>query len=343
MKEENMAFEIKTWEIIQGELNEVNTSLTENNRKEREDLEKWIKTNSKILGDDILVFGEQVWTKSGPLDFIGVDNTGNLVIVELKREKLARDVLAQAIDYASDVANWDIDKLNEICLGFSGNTLDDHIVEKFENVDLKDLMINKAQRLLLVGFSIDEALSRMVEWLSSTYDLGINAIILNYAVTSSGNELLSRTVVIPEEVEKEKTNKKTFTISMSDTPGNYEPEKLKELLRVYLTNNQWSSKRIKNILLPVLLKIDRINRDQLKKEFVKVDGNAGGAESENQAGYFIALISNQLGQTKKDFLRQVIHYEYPRFHWEKDNFSIIPEYKNLVREVIEEIDELAGN
>jgi hypothetical protein len=155
--------------------------------------------------------------------------------------------------------------LNEICLGFSGNTLEDHIAEKFENVELKDLVINKAQRLLLVGFSIDEALSRMVEWLSSKYDLGINAIILNYVVTSSGNELLSSTVIIPEEVEKEKTNKKTFTIPMSDAPGNYELDKLKELLRVYLNNNQWSSKRIKNILLPVLLKKDKINRDQLKK------------------------------------------------------------------------------
>ncbi|MDR0306832.1 MAG: hypothetical protein LBI42_08345 [Chitinispirillales bacterium] len=148
-----MATEIKTWEIINGELNEVNSSLAENNRKEREDLEKWIKTNSKILGDDILVFGEQVWTKSGPLDYIGIDNTGNIVIVELKRDKLARDVLAQA-------------------------------------------------------------------------------------------------------------------------------------------------------------------------------------------GYFIALISNKLGQAKKDFLRQVIHYEYPRFYWEKDNFSIRTEYKELVKEIIEEKEEM---
>ena len=176
----------------------------------------------------------------------------------------------------------------------------------------------------------------MIEWLSSKYGLGINAIILNYVVTSSGNELLSRTVIIPEEVEKEKTNKKSFTIPMSDEPGDYEPEKLKELLRVYLNNNQWSSKRIKNILLPVLLKKDKINRDQLKKEFVK----AGGAESENQAGYFIALISSQLGQAKKDFLRQVIHYEYPRFHWGKDNFSIKSEYKELVREILHETNEM---
>jgi len=162
-----MATEIKTWEIIDGELVEINTTLAQNERKEKDDLEKWLKTNPKILGDNILIFGEQVRTKSGPLDYLGIDNSGNLVIVELKRDKLARDVLAQAIDYASDVANWDIEKLNEICLTFSGNSLEDYITDHFENIELDDLVINKAQRLLLVGFSIDEALSRMIEWLSS--------------------------------------------------------------------------------------------------------------------------------------------------------------------------------
>lgn len=326
-----MATEIKTWEIIDDELTEINTTLAQNGRKEKDDLEKWLKTNPKILGDNILVFGEQVWTKSGPLDYLGIDNNGNLVIVELKRGKLARDVLAQAIDYASDVANWDLEKLNEICLKFSDNSLEDYITDYFDNVELEDLVINKAQRLLLVGFSIDEALSRMIEWLSSKYDVGINAIILNYVKTSSGNELLSRTVIIPEEIEKEKSNKKKFTIPMSDEPGAYEPERLKELLKNYFNNKQWSSKRLKNIVLPVLLKKEKITREQLKKEFVK----AGEATDENKAGYFIALISNQLGQTKKDFLRQIIHYEYPKYPWEKDNFSIVPEYKELVEEILE--------
>ena len=57
-------------------------------------MEKWIKTKTEILGNDILIIGEQVYTKSGVLDFLGIDNNGNLVIVELKREKLARVVLA---------------------------------------------------------------------------------------------------------------------------------------------------------------------------------------------------------------------------------------------------------
>lgn len=117
---------------------------------------------------------------------------------------------------------------------------------------------------------------------------------------------------------------------MSDEPGIYEPEKLKELLKNYLNNNQWSSKRIRDILLPVLLKKDKLTREQLKREFVK----AGEAVDENKAGYFIALISNQLGQAKKDFLRQIIHYEYPKYHWEKDNFSVRPEYKELLKEII---------
>jgi len=64
---------------------------------------------------------------------LGIDNNGNLVIVELKRDKLARDVLAQAIDYASDVANWDIEKLNEICLTLCPGKVSNSQHEKTKN------------------------------------------------------------------------------------------------------------------------------------------------------------------------------------------------------------------
>ncbi|MBD0297182.1 MAG: DUF91 domain-containing protein [Flavisolibacter sp.] len=96
-----MATEIKTWQLINGNLTPVSSSLVDNGRKEKDDLEQWIKSNPEILGNDIAIIGEQVLTKSGPLDFLGIDRSGNLVIVELKRDKLPREVLAQAIDYAS--------------------------------------------------------------------------------------------------------------------------------------------------------------------------------------------------------------------------------------------------
>ena len=133
-----MATRIKTWEIIDEELKETGESMIEMARKEKDHLEKWIKTNPKILGEDILIIGEQVYTKSGPLDFLGIDNSGNTVIVELKRDMLPRSVLTQAIDYASDVSSWDMNKLNEVCLEYSNQSLEDIISEKFEGIELEE-------------------------------------------------------------------------------------------------------------------------------------------------------------------------------------------------------------
>src|SRR5690554_4691928 len=131
-----MATKIQTWEIVGDELKEIDTSMVDVSRKEK-DLEDWIKTNPKILGQDILVIGEQVYTRSGPLDFLGIDNLGNIVIIELKRDKLAREVLAQAIDYASGVAAWDVEKISNICLEYSGQSLEDYLSENFEEIQLE--------------------------------------------------------------------------------------------------------------------------------------------------------------------------------------------------------------
>ncbi|MBI3194581.1 MAG: DUF91 domain-containing protein [Ignavibacteriae bacterium] len=280
-----MATEIKTWQIVDGKLTAVTSSLTDGKRKEKEDLERWIKTNPEILGEDITLIGEQVETKSGPLDFLGIDNKGNIVIVELKRDSLPREVLAQAIDYASDVADWDIDKLSEICQAFTGQSLADYLSQKFPETGEEELVINQAQRLLLVGFSIEESLNRMLEWLSSKYSIGINAIILNYTKTGKGDELLSRTVAIPEEVERAKTNRQRFVIDKSNEPGTYDENSLQEKLTQYLSKDLHSAKRIRDYILPILLTHDIISREELRKEFVKMGGG-----NENQAGYFLALI-----------------------------------------------------
>jgi hypothetical protein len=329
-----MATEIKTWQIVEGKLTQISSTLAENGRKEKDDLEQWIKSNPEILGADIAIIGEQIQTKSGPLDFLGIDDNGNLVVVELKRDKLPREVLAQAVDYASDIATWDIDQLNTHCQKFTGQTLIDYLSEKFPEKQTEDITINQAQRLLLVGFSVEEPLSRMIEWLSSNYNLGINAIVLNYIKTASGDELLSRTVIIPEEVEREKTNKKKFVIAMSNEPGTYDIETLGEKLKKYLSKNIVTCQRLREIFIPVLLKKGMTTREQMRKEFVKL----GGAPDESQAGYFLSLISIQLGLKTNDFLRQVIGYEFPNYHWEKNNFQVKQEYKTLVEEVLKEIN-----
>lgn len=204
-----MATEILLWEVKEGKLVKSETSMVDSGRKEVEDLEKWIKSNSQILGDDLLIIGEQIQTKRGPLDFLGIDKSGNLIVIELKRDKLHREVLAQAIDYVSDVASWDADRIDAECEKYTGKKLGEFLIENFdlEEQSIDDLSINTFQKILLVGTAVDESLERMVEWLSNNYNVGINILIFKYTRTKSGDEILAKTAIISEEVEKEKSQK----------------------------------------------------------------------------------------------------------------------------------------
>jgi len=205
-----MVTEIKLWEINEGKLIPSNISLTEAGRTETDDLEKWIRNNPGLLGEEIVLIGEQVMTKRGPLDFLGIDRSGNLVIIELKRDRLHREVLAQAIDYASDLASWDLERLNAECEKHTGKRIEECLSENLDLDDeaLEEISINNFQKILLVGTSVDESLERMIEWLSDNYDMGINVLIFKYTQTKSGDEIIAKTTIIPEEIEQEKSQRR---------------------------------------------------------------------------------------------------------------------------------------
>lgn len=335
-----MATEIGVWQIIDGKLEHIDISMAQAGRKEVEDLEKWIKNNPIVLGQDILIIGEQVRTKSGPLDFLGIDKSGNLVVIELKRDRLPRDALSQAIDYVSDVASWDIDKINEECLKYTKielnaeQELEDYLSENFGDIDLESIIINGTQRILLVGFSIDEPLERMIDWLSNNYGVGVNALVLKYIKTKNNEELLARTMIIPEDIEKERSPKRSIRFKPpSDEPGTYEENKLEELLKNYLKIERITPKRIKNILIPLCLKNQVVSRDMLKEELIKRKETS----EEGKAGIIVTTISKEIGIAERDYLRQIIRYDKPN-PWEKENYRLVDKYKDMVNKLLEELN-----
>ena len=329
-----MTTKIRTWQIVDGRLKAVESSMTEEGKTEVYDLEAWIASNPSIVGPDLIIIGRQVPTRSGPLDLLAVDKDGNLVIIELKRDVLPRDALAQAIDYASDIADWNIEKISGVCIKYVQKNLEDVLNERFPDINLESINVNETQRIILVGFSIESSLERMIGWLSNNYDVNVNAVLLNYVKTRSGDELLTRTSIISEEVEQERIRKRKFQIPMSDEPGEYDSAQLKKLLKKYLSQDLYSARRIRDVLLPVCLERNEVTREEIKKEFV----NYGEAENVRRAGYFLSLISQQVGMEKNDFLRQAIGYEYPNNPWEKDNYRIKDEYKELVAQVLSELE-----
>jgi hypothetical protein len=94
-----------------------------------------------------------------------------------------------------------------------------------------------------------------------------------------------------------------------------------------------TNQRIRDILLPACLSHEVLTREQLKNEFVtRVPGT-----DPSKVGYYLTLVSSQLGMAKNDFLRQVISYGNPTHKWEKDNFAVRPECRDLVKQVLDEL------
>lgn len=326
-----MATEIRVWQIENGTLTPTDVTMAEAGRTETQDLESWIKSNPEILGQDTLIIGEQVPTKSGSLDLLAIDRSGDVIVIELKRDMIPRQALAQAIDYTSDIASWDLDRLSAECVKYTDHRLEDYIPDNFEGIDLEELSINQAQRILLVGTSIEESLERMIEWLSGNYGMSINAVVFKYIKTRSGDELVARTMIIPEDVERERGRRRRRKPAMSDEPGDYDDDRLEELLTDYLSEDRATPRRIRDIALPLCLKHGVVTREMIKRQLVE-----RGEADEGRAGYTVTTISGELSRAPRDYLRQIIRYDKIA-GYEKENYRIPDEHKDLVRRVLEKV------
>ncbi|ERP39225.1 endonuclease NucS domain-containing protein [Chitinivibrio alkaliphilus] len=80
-------------------------------------LEDWMEKNPhNIIADDtILIIGRQVATDMGGfIDLLGLNRRGDIVVIELKRDRTPRDTIAQSLDYASFAAKLDSSQIEGI-------------------------------------------------------------------------------------------------------------------------------------------------------------------------------------------------------------------------------------
>jgi RecB family endonuclease NucS len=92
-----MPIEFGLWRIDDGQKRLSSTKLADESR-----LEDLLEEDPNLLGRNVLMIGRQIQTSSGNfIDLLGIDVDGDLHVIELKRDRTPRDVLAQALDYAS--------------------------------------------------------------------------------------------------------------------------------------------------------------------------------------------------------------------------------------------------
>lgn len=192
-----MPLEVKLWKVDADRPKPVEPSRL--NLEGR--LEEWLCKDIRLLSDDLLVIGQQIEQYGTFLDLLAVDRDGNLVVVELKRHRTPRDVVAQALDYASwvqDLGRKDVERYAREHLGKSfGEAFEEAFGQEPPEV------VNERHRIFIVASWLDGTTQRIVEYLSSTYNVDINAATFAYFKTDDG-EFVARSMLLDEEAVEER-------------------------------------------------------------------------------------------------------------------------------------------
>lgn len=162
---------IKLWKIDFGEGEGIkpSVSIVESSEKTETELqlEDLLTCCPELLADGLTIIGRQTETPGGPLDLLGVDSDGRLVVFELKRATLSREAVAQIIDYASFLSELNQDELSKHISARSGNL----------NIEKMPDFTTQKPRMILVGLGADNRTRRMVNFLS---DSGIDISLITF-------------------------------------------------------------------------------------------------------------------------------------------------------------------
>ena len=162
-------------------------------------LEDLLTANPDMLEEGLQLVGRQTSTEGGPLDLLGVDTDGRLVVYELKRGRLNREAVAQVIDYASSLNVMDEKALYSHISDQSGN-LDIQKIENFgewysNNWSDEGGEALMPPRMVLVGLGVDDTTERMVQYMKSS-GMDISLLTFQGFLESDGRTLLTRNVKV---------------------------------------------------------------------------------------------------------------------------------------------------
>lgn len=179
-------------------------------------LEDMIVRAPRILSSEWMLIGRQEPTgMGGRIDLLAIAPDASLVLIELKRDRTPREIVAQALDYASWVEQLTAEKIAQIYQRFSrGGNLDQAFKQHF-GAELDEETLNQSHQIILVAAELDNSTERIIGYLNAR-DIAINAIF--FQVFQHGDEkLLSRAWLIdPGETQ-------VNAASAAKTKGEREP------------------------------------------------------------------------------------------------------------------------
>ncbi len=228
-----MPKEIQLWRVRNGKL----TPLSDGRLDLESRLEDWLETDIGVLGRPLLTIGRQVQTDhGGVIDLLCLDPAGDLVVVELKRDRTPRDVTAQLLDYGSWVAGLSAEDVVDLAGDFLPKevSLESAFRDRFDE-PLPEVL-NESHQLLVIGSTVDPASERIIRYLSDAYGVSINAVTFQYFREPDGGQLVGRVHLLePSEVEsrarRKGSSKRRSSLSLEELEAAAEENGIGDLYR----------------------------------------------------------------------------------------------------------------
>jgi hypothetical protein len=187
------------------------TRLSTSSLTSENELEDMICNDIGILNDSWLAIGRQVPTEhAGSIDILAINESGNLIVVELKKNRTPRDVVSQAIDYASWVKTIDLAKVASIYkdsknkLKSKSESLDQALSQKFNRQFTEEEINGSYHQIVIVASALDPSTERIVKYLND-YEIPINTLFFN-VFKDGENRYISRSWFIDPVETQEHAN-----------------------------------------------------------------------------------------------------------------------------------------
>ncbi len=169
-------------------------------------LQAWIAANPRLIGLDVFVIGREVPTEfGGRIDILALDRDGNVVVVECKRDRTPRDIIAQVLDYGSWVAGLSTRDIHNIAMAKLDRSLEMAFQERF-GTPLPETL-NDSHSLVIVASEFDPSSRRIVEYLAETHGVGINTAFFT-AFVHKGERLLATDWLLDQEEVAQRAERK---------------------------------------------------------------------------------------------------------------------------------------
>lgn len=141
--------------------------------KEREHLQEWVAKNPDMLGEDLLIIQKEFAgfnDTSERLDLLAVDKEGGLVIIENKLDDTGRDVVWQALKYASYCSTFTTSQIILVYQEYldrwhSGDDAKKNLLEFLEKNEDELLLNRNDQRIIFVANNYRKEVTSTVLWL----------------------------------------------------------------------------------------------------------------------------------------------------------------------------------